>query len=440
MSDLLDLAASVEQQARALGASQAVAVASRSTHTSLQRRDGKVEQATEATTRGLVVALMIDDRYSSHSTSDLRPEAIREFLGRAVAATRFLEPDPDRRLPDAELCGRGASDEALDLYDPAVAARSAEDRAAYAEALERALAAADVPAAISRAVSVADGVTSTARVATNGFADESREGWAVMSGDLTLSDSDGRRPEASAWYGARYLSELPSAETLAAEVATRAKERLGARPIETGRYPLVLANRVVGRLLGVIGGPLSASAIHQGRSCLAGKLGQRIASPLLSITDDPLRPRGLASRPWDGDGLRARPMPVIADGVLVNYYTNVYYGRKLGWAPTTGGRSNWILPVGERSWRDVARAFPRAIYVDGFLGGNSNATTGDYSFGIRGMLVEHGEKTRSLGEMNLSGNVFDMLARIVALGDDPYTWSSLVSPTIVFEDMSFSGV
>ena len=106
---------------------------------------------------------------------------------------------------------------------------------------------------------------------------------------------------------------------------------------------------------------------------------------------------------------------------------------------TSTGRSNWVVPPGDRSWQDVAAAWPRAIYVTSFLGGNSNAASGDFSFGIRGRLVENGVLTSSLGEMNVSGNLLELLERLVAVGDDPWTWSSVVSPTLLFDGVSFSG-
>lgn len=135
----------------------------------------------------------------------------------------------------------------------------------------------------------------------------------------------------------------------------------------------------------------------------------------------------------------AKPRTIIEDGVLRSYYVDVFHGRRLGMEPTTGGRTNWVLPAGERSWQDLAKAFPKAILVTGFLGGNANSTTGDFSFGIRGRLLEHGEPTKALSEMNVSGNVLTVFHKLSALADDPWAFSSVRSPTLVFEDVSFSG-
>ena len=439
MSNLLDLAQDVVTQALELGADQAAATFSSGSHATIVRRDGQVEQATEATSRGLSVSLFVDERASSHSTSDLRPEAVREFLTRAIAATRYLEPDPDQRQPDAELCGRGATEAELDQDDPTWLDRTPGQRAALAEAMEESLSGLRTDDVISGSTWCADGRTSTARVMSNGFAGEHTSAGYSLGGDVTLDEGNGKRPEAGAYYGARHLTDLPDPDAIAAEVMERARERIGAGPIESGTYPMILLNRAAGRLLGMLGGPLSGSSLFEKRSCLDGKIGEAIGSRHLTLVDDPLVPRGLGSRPWDGDALRARRRTIIEDGVLQQYYISVYYGRRLGMDPTTGGRSNWVVPAGDVAWQTLAKAWPKAVLVNSFLGGNANPITGDFSYGVRGVLVENGVPTKSLSEMNVSGNLMSLFHKLSAVGDDPWKWSSSRVPTLLFEDVQFSG-
>jgi len=438
MSELLDIAADVIQRARALGAHEASASLTTATHVSLTRRGGKVEEATEAATRRLVIALLVDDRFSSHSTSDLRPEAVDAFLKNAVDATRYLEPDPDRAQAPGELCGRGVSEEQLDQLDPSYAEWSAEDRAGAAENLEQRVDDARHAKWLSSSVHVSDGRSQGARVMTNGFADESEGAWFSMGAEMTLSDGE-RRPEAHAYYGARYRGDLPSSEHIAAETLRRAEDTIGSGPIASGAYPMLLLNRAAGRVLGVLGGPLGGGALHQRRSCLADKIGESIGASGFTLLDDPTIPRGLGSSPRDGDAFIARPRDIVRDGVLKSYYLNMYYARKLGLAPTTGGSSNWIVPPGSRSYAEIAATLPKAILVTGFLGGNSNPATGDFSFGIKGTLLEHGEPTKALSEMNVSGNVTEIFHHLGEVADDPWTWSSVRSPTLLFNDVAFSG-
>jgi len=438
LSDLHTLAEDVMKRTLALGADEVGVGVSEGSHTTLQRRGGKVETATEASTRGLVVSIMANGKWSSHSTGDLRRDALDAFLKRGIAATGYLEEDPNRLQADPKLCGRGSTAEELDQLDPAWNSRTAGDRAGHALSLEKAVDELADDNVISSATYSADGWARSVRVMSNGFSGEHEGAWFSAGGEMTLRDGE-KRPEAYAYYGSRYLDDLPSPTEIAAEIVRRAKERVDSGSIESGSYPMILANRATGRILGVLGGPLAGGSIFQKRSCLADKLGESIGSTALTLVDDPTLPRGLSSRPWDGDALRAKPRTIIDKGVLKQHYIGVYYGRKLEREPTTGGRSNWVLPTGDKTWKQLAAQYPKAILVNGFLGGNSNGTTGDFSFGIRGVLLENGEPTSSLSEMNVSGNILEIFHKLVATANDPWKYSSVRSPTLVFEDVQFSG-
>lgn len=436
---LIELGHDIVRRASAKGAQEVQVGVSESTSTNLQRRDGKVEEATRSTGRGLSLTLLVDDRWSSHSTSDLRPDALDRFLDTAIAATRLLEPDPDRRLPPAETCGRGTSEAELDHLDPSWSALTAEDRQHHAAAMEAALDAVRTDATLSATAWFADGHDLDVAVTSHGFADGTRSCWFAQGGAVTLRDEGGRRPEGSAGYGTRWHGDLPPAHRIAQEAMTRAEEALGSGPAPSGRYPLILPGRLAGRVLAPLAGMLSGATIHHGRSALADHLDQPIGSPLLHILDDPTLARGMGSTPWDSDLRVARPRTIVEGGVLRSHYLSTYYARKLGRDPTTAHVTNWVLPAGERPWEDVAADLPSAILITGFLGGNTNSLTGDFSFGIRGLLLERGEVVGRLSEMNVSGNLLQLFHRLVALGDDPWQYSSLRSPTLVFDDIAFSG-
>ncbi len=438
--NLLQFGRDLVRDASALGADEVSVSVSRSTEVSLSRRAGKLEQASQATSLSVSLSLLVDDRYSAHSTSDLRPDALQTFLRRAIAATRVLEPEPERRQPGFELCGRGSTEEALDLFDPGWVDLTADRRREDAEALEAAVdALPERGRVLSATVYLGDSTSDGARVMSNGFEGEHRDTGFGLGVELTLEEPNGRRPEAMAYYSAAHRGDLPTAPAVAAEAWHRAAQRLGSAPAPTGRYPMLLENNLVGRILGVLGGPLSGSELHQGRSCLAGKQGERIAASHFTLLDDPTIPRGLGSRPWDGDALRAKPMPVIEGGVLKNYYLSTYYSRKLGMPVTSGGRSNWVVPAGVRRPQQILAELPKAIVVTGFLGGNSNGLTGDFSFGVQGLLLENGEVKAHLSEMNVSGNILDVLGNFAEAGSDVWTYSSLRSPSLLFQDVQFSG-
>lgn len=435
---ILDLAERVVAYAKKKGAHEVGCSVSEGSHVTIQRRGGKVEQATEATTRGLSLSVLVDDRFSSNSTSDLRPDALERFVERAIASTSFLEPDEARRQPDGSLCGRGVDEDVLDQLDPTWEQRTAADRADYAAALENALIALHRDDVISSAVYSADGFGRSIRVMSNGFSGADEGAWFAAGGEMTLKEGE-KRPESAAYFAARHFSDLPSIDTIAAEVDRRTRERLGAGPAASGSYPMLLNRRAAGRILGMLGGPMSGGSLQQGRSCLADKIGEKIGSDAFTLIDDPTIPRGLGSRPWDGDAFRSRPRTLFENGVLKQYNIGHYHATKLGVDATSGGRSNWVIPPGERSFLEMAADLPVAIEVTGFLGGNSNGATGDFSLGIRGVLWENGKPSRSLAEMNVSGNVTTLFQQLAEVGNDPWTFASVRSPTLLFTDVQFSG-
>ena len=424
--------------AEELGAEETTARVSRGSWTELTRRDGKVEKAQESRSLSAGVSLMVEGRYSSHSTSDLRPDALRAFLERAVAATRYLEPDPNRRLPELEQMGNADVD--LDPMDEGQARRTPDDRRAAVETLE-AMAVAHTASLKTRSLTAFgwDGASESALVTSHGFASE----WASTSfglgASVSLEDEGGKLPEAWTSYQARHNSDIPDPDHIAADLAERGRSRLGTGPIESGRYPLLLDRRVVSGLMRALMGPLSGTAIFERRSCLKDKLDERIASPAFTLIDDPLIPRGLGSRPHDGDGLPARRRTIIDDGVLKMFFLSVYNSRRIGAPVTTGGASNLVIPSGTKSPEALAAPLGRVIRIDGFLGGNSNASTGDFSFGIQGALLEDGKPVRALSEMNVSGDLFGLLERFVEAANDPWSHGTWRTPTLLFDDIQFSG-
>ena len=203
---------------------------------------------------------------------------------------------------------------------------------------------------------------------------------------------------------------------------------------------MVVDHRASGRLVSYLIGPLSAGNLQQKRSYLEGKLGTQIGSPLLTFSDEPLIPKGFGSRLFDGEGIAARTLPLFQGGVLKSYFVDSYYGRKLKMAPTTAGASNLEWKLGSRTRAEILASLTDAILVTGFLGGNSNGTTGDFSLGVQGFRVRSGQMAEPVGEMNISGNHLELWKHLVAVGDDPYPYSSLRTPTLVFEGVQFAGI
>ncbi|HEX9308541.1 MAG TPA: TldD/PmbA family protein [Anaeromyxobacter sp.] len=439
MTDLLDLTRTAASLALKKGASEAAAGGWQARHVEVAWRDGKIEKVSEATTRGLGLDLYVEGRYASVSTSDLRTEALDRFIEDSVALARNLAPDPHRRLPEPALyAGQAQLD--LELEDPSHGRLDSAARRRIAEELE--VAARAVPGA-ERILSVTTGVSDTraesALVHTNGFEGTKRGTDFWISAEVTVRDDDGRRPEESAASGGRFRAELEAPADVGRRAGERALARLGTVKGGSAVMAMAVDARSAGRIVASILGPLGAASIQQKRSFLEGKIGAAIGSPLLDLHDDPLVVRGLGSRLYDGEGIAARPFRVFEGGVVRTYYIDTYYGRKLGIPPTTARTSNLTWKLGSRSQEDLLRDLGEGILVTGFLGGNSNGTTGDFSLGVRGFRVRGGRLAEPVGEMNVSGNHLELWHRLVAVGDDPYRYSAMRTPTLVFDGVQFAG-
>jgi PmbA protein len=439
-TNLSDVARQAVELAKKQGASEAAANASRSREVEVQWRDGRLEKLSEATTRGLSVQLYVDGRYSAVSTSDLRPEALERFISDSVTMTRALSRDEHRRLPEPELYAGRAQVE-LAIEDPRQATLSADERQRFARELEAAARAVDTKGAIlSVTTGFGDVLRETYRVSSNGFEGGMRGTQFFASADVSAKDADGRRPEESDFAVARFFENLPDAATLGRRAGERALGRLGATKGASAVLTMAVDNRAAGRLVSMLLGPMSGMALQQKRSFLDGKQGQKVGSERLVLTDEPHIQRGLGSRLFDGEGIAAKPLPLFEGGVLRSFFIDSYYGRKLKARPTTGGASNLAWKQGEKGQAALLADLKEGILVTGFLGGNSNAVTGDFSLGVQGFRVRGGKIAEPIGEMNISGNQLDLWTRLVAVGNDPFAYSAMRTPTLVFEGVQFAGV
>ena len=220
----------------------------------------------------------------------------------------------------------------------------------------------------------------------------------------------------------------------------RALKRIGQKKIESGKMPMIVDNRLVGRIFSPLISALNGSAIQQKNSFLIDKLGEKVVSDKLTITDDPFIVSGRGSRLFDGEGLATKKRSIFENGVLKSYYIDTYYGKKLDMNPTSGSTTNLLFSTGNKDLKGLIACLNKGILVTGFNGGNSNGTTGDFSYGIEGFLIENGEMTRPVSEMNITGNMLSLWSSIGELGNDVNVNSSWLTPSILFDGVDFSGI
>jgi PmbA protein len=434
----LDLAEWAMNHALKSGATEVAARLTSERKVEIEFRDKQLDKLQDSQWNRLGLDIYLDQRFSSHSTNDLRKDALAKFIDEALASTKYLAKDQYRSLPDTKYYP-GKSEGDLRIYDPGYDKIETPHRVRMAADIEAA-AMAESGKIISTTAGYADTYTELVQVHSNGFVGGARGTRYEAGADVTVQDEGGGRPEDWFWAETRFRGDLPAASVLGKKAGQRALRKLGQKKIDSGQYDCVVENRAGGRFMRMLMEPLSGRALQQKSSFLDGMVGKQIASDKFTVVDAPSLEKGLGSRLFDGDGLAARKMVVIDKGVLRNYYIDAYYGRKLGMEPTTGWPSNVVFDYGSKSLEGLVKDIKKGILVNGFIGGNSNSTTGDFSVGITGLLIENGETGMPVHEMNISGNARELLGRLAAMGSDPWLYSPFRVPSMLFEGVHFSGI
>ena len=420
------------------GADEISVGVSKSRNIEIGCRERKLENLKESTQNSMALDIYINNRYSSHSTNDLRKDALKKFIEGAIASTKYLSEDPYRSLPDPKFYPKGELPE-LDILDENYEKIDSAQRVKMAEKIEAA-ALEKSDKLISVTSGYNDSFSETVRVTSNGFSGETTQTVFSAGAEATVRDQNGGRPQDWYWASTLFQQDLPAPEKLGERAVEKALQKIGQKKIESGQYTMLVDNRSSSRLLGIFQGPMSGRALQQKSSYLDGMLNKKIASDKLTVIDDPFVKKGLGSRHFDGDCLATKRRVLIDKGVLKYFLIDDYYGKKLGMEPTSGSPSNLLFEYGQRSLEEMQKDIKKGILVTGFIGGNSNSTTGDFSFGIVGQLIENGKIVQAVNEMNISGNAKDLWNKLVEMGNDPYPYSSWQRPSMMFEEIHFSGI
>lgn len=435
-AELQNRAAQAVAMAQDAGADEAWATASKSRDVEFQFRDGSLEKVKDTTSRSLNIEVYADGRYSSHQTTDLSPDRLQGFVAEAVAITRALEPDEFRKITPAELFAARPGDD-LDLVDPSVATISREQRLDWCQALDGV--ATDHERVISATSGIYDGTYELASISSNGFSGSQASTYCWYGSNITLKDQGERRASDGYYAGSPHVGALPAPGDVARIGLERALDRLGTEKGPTVKTSMVVDARAAGQLISRLLSAATARRVQQGQSFWADLVGKKAFSDKLTIVDDPLIPRGFGSRHFDAEGISARYLPIIEDGTVRNLYVDTYHGRKTGMKPTTGSPSNRVIGLGELDLAALLADVGDGVYVTSWLGGNADNTTGDFSLGLRGHMIENGKIGRPVGEMNVTGNLKDLFGRLELVGNDVYPYSSTLSPSLVFGRVDFSG-
>jgi PmbA protein len=441
-SALTDLAERLVAAARRAGADAADAVAVRSMSLSVEVRHGEVEASERAEGDDVGLRVLVGRRQAVVSTNDVKDD-VDQLAQRAVAMARVAPEDRFAGLADPGQLARDIPD--LDLLDPELPAVTVlEERAKRAEAAGLAV----KGVTKSEGASASAGIGGMVLATSHGFRGaylSSHQGFSMVAiaGDGTAMERD------YDFTSALHASDLDAAEEIGRSAGERAVARINPRKVATKRVPVVFDRRVAGGLIGHLAGAINGSTVARKTSFLRDKLGERLFAPGIRIVDDPLRRRGLRSRPFDGEGVAGHRLDLVEDGVLKTWLLDCATARELDLA-TTGhaqrgvssapspGASNLHLEAGRQTPQELIADITEGFYVTELIGMGVNQVTGDYSRGATGFWIENGQRTYAVSEVTIAGNLTDMFRALTPADDLEFRFGTN-APTLRVEGLTVAG-
>ncbi|MDI6906752.1 MAG: TldD/PmbA family protein [Thermoanaerobacterales bacterium] len=446
-NEFLNLARAGMEKAGAQGVESAESYLSHSREIEIEVRDGRIETIKSAEERGLGLRVFREKRIGFAYTTDLSPGGLDRLARDAAANASQTAEDRFHRLPKPS-----ASYPELELFDPAIPQTAIEAKVELARRMEKAARAYDPRIKIIESATYQDGEVEVGLVNTEGLASHYRAAICGLYISLTAQDGDGDSQTGFAMDFRRRLGEL-APEAVGREAAERAVRMLGARTPGGGEVPAVLDPFVVVSLLGVLAPSLTGEAVQKGRSLFAGRIGQPVASSLVTVVDDGAHPSGIRSAPCDGEGVPTGRTVLIENGVLKGFLHNTYTAAKDGSARSTGngvrgsfkgtpevGTTNFFLQPGDADPQEIVADTPRGFYVTEVMGMHTaNPISGDFSVGASGLWIEDGRLAYPVRGAAIAGNIRDLLAAIDAVGRDLRFFGGTGAPTVRVSKLAVSG-
>jgi len=399
-------------------------------------RQGAVETIEYNRDKGLGITVYIGQQRGNASTSDFTPQAMRDTVDAALSIARYTAKDDCSGLPDEDMLARDCPD--MDLYYPWDL--PVDDAIELAKQCEQAALDTDRRISNSEGATVnlheAQFITANSLGFIGGFPTSRHSlSCAVIAGQDDAMERD-------YWYAvARDAKDLPNVQQIGRIAAERTVRRLNARQIQTMQVPVLFEAPIASGLLGSFVNAVSGGSLYRKSSFLLDQLDKAIFAPHINITDVPDIPKGLASGPFDNEGVKTQRRVIVENGVLRGYFLGSYSARKLGLRSTgnAGGNHNLILQSGALDFSGLLNTMSRGLLVTELLGQGINAVTGDYSRGAAGFWVENGKIQYPVQEITIAGNLKDMFRNIVAVGNDVLVQGSRQCGSILVEGMTIAG-
>jgi len=439
-----EIATGLVDRMMAGGATESEVIAIWSESRSARVRNGEVEEISGADEFDLGLRAICGGRQAVISTSRADQTSLDDLVARVLAMARAAPEDPYAGLPDASELSKLSADD-LDLYDDKrIEPEELVTRAKCAEAAAKAI----------EGVTNSEGSGASAGsgqvVLTNsaGFSGSYKSSMHGISATAVAGSGTGMERDYD-YAGSRHFADLPPPDEVGRLAGERATRRLDPRKPRSGAFPVIFHPRVARTLIGHFAGAVNGESVARGTSFLRNSLGKQIFSDSVSVIDDPLRPRGLGSRPFDGEGARPQAIKLIEDGTLNSWLLDSATAKRLKMqtnghasrsptAPPSPTSTNLYLVAGEVEAAQLIGSVSAGLYVCELIGMGVNLVTGDYSRGAAGFWIEDGEVAYPVSELTIAGNLRDMFANLEPASDLEFRYATN-APTVLIHEMTIAG-
>ena len=441
--DIIDLA-------QKYGAEQVSVSLAKSTSFQVDVREQKIESLQESGSSGIHLTVSKNKRRSTVSSNDFRTETLAPLIRSTLGALPYMGEDEFYSLPDPKLQGRAPGD--LEFFDPDYDKLSSAEKVNIPLDLEELSLDADQRLKTEQSF-FSDSISYMVHADSNGFLEGETKtiysmGISMIAEDIestangTSESTNVGRKQTDGWYSAvRFHRNLTPSKEIIEKACHRTLRKLGAVKPVSQEVPVVFSSEMAQSFLGKIASALMGENLFRKQSFLLNKLNESIADAKINLIDNPLLPGKLGSRHFDSEGVEAKPLVLIENGVLKNYMLSTYSANKLGMVSNghSGGISNLILKLGDYTEEELIASVKNGLYLTSMSGQGANIVTGDFSRGAQGIWIRDGKLAEPVSEFTIAGTFAEMLKDLKMIGSEIDERSSILTPAFKIDKMSVSG-
>lgn len=410
----------------------------------LEVREKQIDVLKESGSSGISVSLCKNRKRSSVFSNDLRIETLESLISSTMKALPYMGEDEYYTLPEASRQGRAQCD--LDLIDNDFDSYTSEKKVKDTLLLEETTLAMDDRLKTEQTFH-SDTISYSVYADSNGFIEPDTDtsyafGMSAFIDDSAADGENKERKQTDGWHTtSRFYKKLEDIKSIAEKTTKRTLRKLGAVKPDSQEVPIVFSPEMARSFIGSLASAMMGRNIYKKNSFLIGKLGEKIGHEGIQLRDDPLLPCKLGSRHFDAEGVTAKPLSLIENGVLKNYMLSTYSANQLKMTTTghAGGISNLIIEPGKYSEEELIESVGNGLYLTFMSGQGANITTGDYSRGAQGIWIRNGKLAEPVAEFTIAGKFLEMLNNITMIGNEPDERGSVLAPALKVDKMTVSG-